>query len=358
MCDGVFEFLSDEGGNISSILGSSKHAKNCFAPRHHQNTKMLAKLLLLISVLPSTFAAEFGLYGVSEDVQLLRVYTNGSSSVISQIGSAGEYGQAQGLSTIDQTNGIFYSILYQLSSSKPFLVGVSLTSGKIVSSVPVPFEDNAFIGVGQWLVYSGPDQIVVGGQDAAQNHLMGTISPTKGNYKQVAKLNASLLDVLGGCHAAYSPATDSVYIQLGTQNPPAINVYEVNIRTGAVRQTNETDTANIDTLSFDPTTKMIYGLGIQVAGSNLQRTIVSLDPSTLRITTVGKVNVETIESGGIAALDSKGKTLYWIGDKTGNDDFFLVGNSITAGAKVESTGDLCKADAACPWMLEFYSGVA
>ena len=321
-------------------------------------TKLLAVLFAFsLSVSVST-GAEVGLYGFSENVELLRVYTNGTTSVISQVGTSGEYGQAQGSSTIDQTNGIFYSILFQLSSSKPFLVGVSLTSGKIVSSVPVPFVESGFIGVGQWLTFAGPDRVIVGGQDATQSHIMGVISPTKGGYQQFAKLNATLLDVLGGCHAAYSPATDSVYIQLGTQTPPAINVYEVNVRTGAVRQTNETDTANIDTLSFDPVTKLIFGLGIQVVGGNLQRTIVSMDPTTLRITTVGKVNVETIESGGIAALDSKGKVLYWIGDKTGNDDFFLVGNSIMTGAKVASTGDLCTNDAACPWMLEFYSGVA
>lgn len=319
----------------------------------------MIKLFAFLSLLPAlaSAVAEFGLYGFSESVQLLRVYTNGTTSVISQVGSPNEYGQAQGLSTIDQANGIFYSILFQLSTSKPFLVGVSLSSGKIVSSVSLPFTEEGFIGVGQWLTLSSPDLIIVGGQDAAQNHILGSISPTKGNYKQIAKLNASLLDVLGGCHAAYSPVTDSVYIQLGTQNPAAINVYEINVRSGSVRQSNETDTANIDTLSYDPTSKMIYGLGIQVAGGSLQRTIVSMDPATLRITTVGKVNVETIESGGIAALDSKGKTLYWIGDKTGQDDFFLVGNSIEAGAKVISTGDLCKEDAACPWMLEFYSGV-
>jgi hypothetical protein len=57
-----------------------------------------------------------------------------------------------------------------------------------------------------------------------------------------------------------------------------------------------------------------------------------------------------------ALFNSDSKGLYWIGDKTGNDDFFLVQNSVEAGAKVLSTGDLCANDAACPWSLEYYPG--
>jgi len=142
-------------------------------------TNLLAVLFVTTLTVSVSTAAEVGLYGFSENVELLRVFTNGTTSVISQVGTSGEYGQAQGLSTIDQTNGIFYSILFQLSTSKPFLVGVSLTSGKIVSSVPVPFVESGFIGVGQWLTFAGPDRVIVGGQDATQSHIMGTISPTK-----------------------------------------------------------------------------------------------------------------------------------------------------------------------------------
>ena len=63
-----------------------------------------------------------------------------------------------------------------------------------------------------------------------------------------------------------------------------------------------------------------------------------------------------IESGGISAYNPDSKGLYWIGDKTGSDDFFLVQNSVETGAKVISTGDLCATDAACPWSLEYNTG--
>lgn len=163
---------------------------------------------------------------------------------------------------------------------------------------------------------------------------------------------------------------------------------------GKVRVSEQTAAANIVTLSYDQSTDIVVGLGIQTAGGKLQRTISSLDPKTLKVTvrgvatrsaaprcgaalgrvvlpcahqrarararprpqTVGKTNVEVIESGGISSYNSDSKGLYWIGDKTGNDDFFLVQNSVEAGAKVLSTGDLCANDAACPWSLEYYPG--
>ena len=198
--------------------------------------------------------------------------------------------------------------------------------------------------------------MIVGGQSATQTHLIGTINPVKGGYKQITSLNASLLDVLGGQHAAYVKSSNEVLIQLGLASPPAINVYAVDVTSGAVRVSVQTEAANIVTLSYDATNDIVVGLGIQVAGSKLQRIISQLDPKSLKVTTIGKTNAEVIESGGISAYNSDTQGLYWIGDKTGNDDFFLVQNSVQAGAKILSTGDLCKDDASCPWSLEYYPG--
>jgi hypothetical protein len=290
-------------------------------------------------------------------VALLRIFNNGSTVAVGPSMGA-TYAQAQGLSSMDASTGTFYSILYDLQTSKPLLVGLSLDTGMIVSSVPIPFAESGFIGVGQYLAFVSASSVIVGGQNAAGQHQIGRIDPQKGGYKQIAVLNASLLDVLGGCHAAFVQSQNEVVLQLGTQGPPAmINPYAIDVTSGKVRVAAENSTNNIVTLSYDETSDMIVGLGINVAGSSLKRTISQLDPKTLVVSTIGETSVEVIESGGIAAYDSASKGLYWVGDKTGNDDFFLVQNSVQAGAKVLSTGDLCKIDAACPWSLEFYPGV-
>jgi len=293
-------------------------------------------------------------------VGLLRIFPNGTTTPVGPA-RASSYAQAQGLSALDGGGAVFYSILYDLSTGKPALVGLSLADGSIASNVPVPFVDAAFIGVGQYLAFRGTPgggggSVIVGGQNAAGAHELGTIDPVSGAYAQFASLNASLLDVLGGCHAAYVPATDEVLVQLGTQDPPAINLYAVNVATGAVRESVETAAANIETLNYDAAGGRVVGLGINTAGGALQRTVVALDPASLRITTLGKVSVDTIESGGISAYDGGKGVLYWIGDKTGSDAFQIIGNRAAPGAAVASTGVLCAADADCPWSMEFYPG--
>lgn len=282
---------------------------------------------------------------------LLQIFDNGTYAAVGPA-LAATYAQAQGLSTIDVAGAVFYAILYDLKTSAPMLVGLSLSTGAVVSSVAVPFAEMGFIGVGQYLAFVGP-RVIVGGQSAAQTHLLGTIDPVKGGYKQFAELNATLLDVLGGAHAAYVKSSDEVLIQLGMQGPPAsIQVFAVNVTTGKFRVTDETDTKNCVTLSYDSVHDRVVGLGIEVVGGKLQRIISELNPATLAITTLGKTSAEVIESGGISAYNSKTNGLYWIGDKTGNDDFFLVQNTAATGAAVISTGDLCKQDAACRTYLQ------
>lgn len=89
--------------------------------------------------------------------------------------------------------------------------------------------------------------------------------------------------------------------------------------------------------------------------SRLQRTIVSMNPTTLAITTLGVVPSFGVESGGICTVDQANGILYWIGMPVPfapNDPLYLIGNSIKDGSVVTSAL-LCADDAVCPWSLEF-----
>ena len=97
---------------------------------------------------PSVFAAPpFGLYGLSDNVGLIRVFNNGTMVPVG-LPLPNEL-QAQELSCIDEKHGILYAIFYDESKNLPMFTGVSLSTGAIVSSVPVPFAESSFIGVGQ-----------------------------------------------------------------------------------------------------------------------------------------------------------------------------------------------------------------
>lgn len=71
----------------------------------------------------------------------------------------------------------------------------------------------------------------------------------------------------------------------------------------------------------------VFGLGLDINGNAWNRTLVSMDPNTLAVTTVGVITGYGIESGGIAAIDVADRSLYWIGQQTNagpNDPFYLI----------------------------------
>jgi hypothetical protein len=60
-----------------------------------------------------------------------------------------ESAQAQGLSAIDRGNGIFYIIGLNESSRQVQLMGFDTVHGDLTVNVPLPFDDLAFVGLGQ-----------------------------------------------------------------------------------------------------------------------------------------------------------------------------------------------------------------
>jgi hypothetical protein len=296
----------------------------------------------------------FGLYGLSPTVDLIRVYPNASTVPIGPALPSNLL-QAQELSTIDEKAGVLYSILYDDKADKPMFTGISLSTGAVVSSVPVPFAESSFVGVGQLVAWEPTSaRLIAGGQLANQSHVIGLVDPKSGAWEQVAMLNSTWLDVLGGA-VTYIPPINSLAFQLGTQT--SIDVFLLDMATGAITEVDQSyaNGANVETMDYDPVSQTVYGLGILPSGSTFERSIVALHPSNKTITVVGPVKAYGIESGGIAAINVGARGLYWVGQKTGaspNDPFYLVCNSLV-NASVLSAAELCTSDPTCPWSLEF-----
>jgi hypothetical protein len=310
------------------------------------------------SAAPSLRAAApaYGLYGLSADVSLIRQYTNGTAVAIGA--PLANDLQAQQLSTIDEAAGVLYAIFYDDTTDKPMFTGVSLATGKVVSSVPVPFAESSFVGVGQLCAWEPRQKaLIAGGQLANASHVIGLVDPVSGAWTHLATLNSTYLDVLGGA-SAFASSTGELLFQLGVGD--TINIFALNTQTGAVQQyTQDFDGGHdIVTMDYDPTTGDVFGLGIMAAGSSIERTVTRLHTGNYTISLVGKVPDYTIESGGIAALNVASRTLYWIGQKSGGNPgtapFYLIGNSIVNASVVSvSAGALCTSDPGCPWSLEY-----
>ena len=337
------------------------------APENFMRAALALAALVALTVPAALVAAAAapppaGLYGLSARAALVRVLDNGTTVAVGAP-ACSDCLLAQGLSTLDAAGAVFYSVLYDEATRTPMLTGLALATGAVVSSVALPFVEPVTpqVGVGLWLAFcAATGRVLAGGQDASQAHVMGAVDPRSGDFRRFASINASAHNNVGcACEAAYVPSTDEVVLQLGTHSPlPAgIDIFAVNVGTGAVRFTGQSASRNIVSLSYAADADVVVGLGINFAGGALQRTVSRLDPLSLRIDVVGNVSAETIASCGIAAYNSATRGLYWIGDRTGNDAFELVQSSV-ADASLISTGALCATDPECPWSLEYFPGSA
>lgn len=321
------------------------------APLAPMSPRVRGGLLLAVVLCCLATPARAQLFGLSENVALLRLADNGTTFPIGA--PIANDLEAQNLAAIDHEARIYWFTGYDQATAKAELVGVSLLNGSVVARVPLPFVEEAFVGVGQLMAWA-PDlqRMVMTGQSADATHLVGTVDVRSGAWKQVAAISRADLDVLGGA-CAYVPATHTFVFNLGVGD--AIDNYAVDMTTGAVRNASNTDASNIVSMSYNAADGLIYGLGLHIAGAGWNRSIAVLDPATLAIREIGVVDAWGIESGGISALSAAADSLYWIGmaaPYAPGAPLYLIQNSLRDAAVI-SAGLLCADDASCPWSLEF-----
>lgn len=303
-----------------------------------------------------------GLYGISPLSQL--VFVNASTGAMTPIGAPlSAYAAGPALGAIDARAAILYAVMLKdvAPAAAPFLVGVRLADGSVASSFRLPFANDGDITLGHLALNTGatPTVAIVGGVNARQEHLFGTVSAAEGgDYRQFANLSSSWNDV-GGCATAYVPATDELLVQFNVDSGGgggfAISVYSVSLANGTVRVLSE-DMAqgrDVQTLGgYDAMTGHVFGLGYNTSLSS--RELVELDPVALSLTVVaGNVSIDSVALNGISAFDGKQRALYWLGDRGGTDSFFLIGTSVADGRELSRVA-LC-AYGECPMLLAAYS---
>jgi len=308
-------------------------------------------LLLLACVQPRSAVVSAQLYGLSSSVQLNSFAADGTATPIGP--PRPSFLQAQNLAALDAAGGVYYFVEY--SGGSPALVGLSLSTGAVLSQVALPFVEESFVGVGQLLAWA-PDLglAVLTGQTADGTHLVGTVNASSGAWTPIANVTRSDDDVLGAA-AVYIPATSDFIFNLGVSNGTEIANVAVNLVTGAVRFGDNTQAGNLESMSLNTRDGKVYGLSLHIVGQGFNRSISVMDPATLAIREIGIVAGYGIESGGIGTVDAAAQTLFWIGmaaPYVPNSPLFLVQVRL-ADATVVSAAQLCASDAECPWSLEY-----
>ncbi len=320
-----------------------------------------------VAVAPSASAPSspppLGLYGLSEDLVKQKanlLYISGNASVTT-VGPPfpASWQEGQQLSALDGATGTLYTLVFDILAKAPRFVGISLATGAVVSNVPAPFHEDPFIGLGQAVAWDPSSaRIIAGGQDANLTHVIGFIDPATGAWEQVAALNASLTDVFSA-GTAYIPTINALAYQLRTGN--AVEIYVVDMATGRVAEVDQSYGAgagNLETMDYDPVTDTVYGLSVIVLPNNtLARAVSALHPHNLTITLVGLVPGFASEYEGIGAVDVAGRSLWWVGQKSGaapTDPAWLIQSSLADGGVV-SAAEFCSPSAVfgCPWSMAF-----
>ena len=306
----------------------------------------------LLSLFALIGAASAQLFGLSAGVGLIRVYDNGTTLSIGPALPAEL--EAQNLATLDSAGGVYYFVGYNQAKGQPQLVGLSLATGAVTSAVPLPFAEESFVGVGQYMAFASDSKLVVlSGQTAHQPHLVITGAPATGASRRVCAIAHEELDVLGGS-AAYVPGAELFVFNLGVND--TIANFVVDLKSGAVVNSTNTARGNLESMVFNPTDQLIYGLGLDIEGQAWNRSIASFDPVALTYSQRGVVPGYGIESGGISAINVAAGSIYWIGMQApyvAGSPLFLIQNRLADAAIVSVSAELCAADAACPWSLEF-----
>jgi hypothetical protein len=310
-------------------------------------TASLALALGLLSCAASVAAApgyEPSLYGLNPAQQLFRIAANGTYTILSDPSA---YQAEQQLSCVDADRGIFYYIGYSQQSQAPYLLGLSLATGAALTTTRLPFFDQTYIGVGQYLaVEPASASVFVGGQDANRNHIMGLVAPSDGHFELLCNLTSSLRDVFGGA-SVFVPETNELFFELD------LDIMILSLATRKVEVLPVSAGYEILGMTRDPSSGAVVGLG-GGPGQGV-RTVVALHPANRSITVTGQVPDWAMQMGGITAYDWTAKSIFWMAQRTNADpasQWFMVQNAVDGGRTL-SAAPLCGNGQLCPWSLHY-----
>lgn len=281
--------------------------------------------LFIFSLLSILAGANSQLFGVGGDllygVMQLYQYNSESGDQIA-LGPPRNLESHSGTACIDPKTGIYYFLAW-LYGEAPAVYGVVAKTGKLVSTLELPFTEDPskFIGVGIAMAWAADlDLIVITGQNEDQSHPTGTLNPKDGTFTLISTLD-SIGDNQEAISAAYVPDKQIFVVSIGTNT---LMTYSLDMKTKKWAKFTDTNDQNIGAMVFNQIDGLIYGLGFQSSGSKFNRTLVTLDASTMKIDIVGVIKGFAMQAEGTLALNLTSQTIFWVGSSSDSQNQFFI----------------------------------
>jgi hypothetical protein len=248
-----------------------------------------------------------------------------------------------GSSTIDGDHGILYVIgTTVFTGPNTTLVGVSLKTGSVVSSVAIPIIGPGYEVFAADLVYASDlGEVILLVTTSTKQQVLGTIHPTTGKWNVITTVSSPEMSKVDQASMVYVPGKQICVFQLGVNR--VLTHFAYNFKIGALKNATSAQFSNF---VYNPTDGMIWGHGITMNGKYYVRELSKLDPSTLKVETVKVLNSLAVDGGDLATIDVEKQTMYWVSslykdEPNPGPPFYLVQVSL-ANASVVSQSLVCR----------------
>jgi hypothetical protein len=296
--------------------------------------------------------------------RLVTIEEDGTRQTVSQMGAVTNF--TPGPSTIDSNASVLYYIGQRtFDSSDVMLVGVSLKTGVMISSVAIPRVEPNQAGAQLWcsgIAYASDlGELVLSFTNTSNIHILGTIQPTTGKYKELVTVNhPTTIGIVQPASFVYVPGKQTFVWQLGVNH--VITQFAYDFKTGVLR--NGTS-PQITDFVYNSKDEMVWGHGVAVGPNKTYwiRTLVKMNSSTLKTSVVSVLGTLTSDGNGIA-LDAEAQIMYFptcLYKDAGKSPqpSYLAKVSLTSASVISVSELLCTAwafpenNGTCPATLNF-----
>jgi len=218
--------------------------------------------------------------------------------------------QNTGSVSIDNTNQLLYTVVFNESQSAMQLLGLSLSTGNVVYNIDLKIEYSNSVDTCDVDPSTGDVLVLGASQISTDIFQLIRVTPSKGTI-QTIQTYKSWGQYIPGSHC-YDWGNEMLWIQFFGST--AIFSYGIDVNTGEVVYNltqSKTDKAFMQTMDFDPVSGLVYGIGLQVDIENQTSSVVvmTVNSQTGKYDVVGTVHGWGFALG-MSGLDTTGRILY------------------------------------------------